>query len=70
MEALNQNDSSLNVSEAFSQSDPIHLGSDIHPTKVLFVKDKLPDGFIFPRVAAASILSMSGLSTKIRNPLS
>jgi hypothetical protein len=24
---------------------------DIHPTKVLFVKDKLPDGFMFPSVA-------------------
>jgi hypothetical protein len=24
--------------------------SDIHPKQVLFLKDKLPDGFIFPPV--------------------
>jgi hypothetical protein len=37
---------------------------DIHPTKVLFVKDKLPDGLILPPVAVAPSLNMSA-KTKI-----
>jgi hypothetical protein len=28
---------------------------DIHPTKILFVEDKLPDGFIFPTVAITTV---------------
>jgi hypothetical protein len=42
---------------------------DIHPTKVLFVKDKLPDGFMFPPVVTAPSLTMSRPSAKTTNPL-
>jgi hypothetical protein len=34
------------------------LSPDVHPTKVLFVSDKLPDGIILPPVAIAPSLNM------------
>jgi hypothetical protein len=54
MDALNQNDF-VKVAETFSQSDPFPLGSIPRntPNKVLLVKDKVPDGFMFPPVAIA-----------------
>lgn len=49
------------VAEAFNQSDAlprVHL-PDIHPAKVLIVKDKLPHGFMFPPVETVPSLNMS-----------
>jgi hypothetical protein len=50
------------VPEAISQSNPNPSGfkfqTYIHPTKVLFAKVKLPDGFILPPVAIAPSLNM------------
>jgi hypothetical protein len=42
---------------------------DIHPIKVLFVKDKLPEEFIFPPVAVDPSLNTSGPSAKTANQL-
>jgi hypothetical protein len=38
-------------------------------TKVIFVREKLPDGFTFPPAAIAPSLNMSRPSAKTRNPL-
>jgi hypothetical protein len=37
---------------------------DIHPTKVLFAKDKLPERFTFPPVATAASLNVSRPSAR------
>jgi hypothetical protein len=42
---------------------------DIHPSNVLFLKDKLTDGLIFLPVTIAPSLNMPRPSAKIRNPL-
>jgi hypothetical protein len=44
--------------------------TDFSQTKILFVKDKLSDGFMFPPVAVVPSLNMSGPSGKTTNPLS
>lgn len=46
------------VTQDFSQSDPSH------PTKTLFVKDELPNGFIFLPVVTAPSLNISRPSDK------
>jgi hypothetical protein len=43
---------------------------DIHQTKVLFIKDKLPAGFIFLHVATATSLNMSRPSNQDNKPIS
>jgi hypothetical protein len=42
---------------------------DIHPTIVLFAKDKVPDGIILPPVAIAPSLNMSRPSAETKIPL-
>jgi hypothetical protein len=42
---------------------------DIHPTKVLFVKDKLPDGFVFSLDAMAPNLNMSRPTSQDMKPV-
>jgi hypothetical protein len=69
VEVLNQNDSA-HVAEAFSQAILflwVQL-PDINPTKVIFVKEKLPDGIILFPVAIAPSLNMSRPSAKTTNP--
>jgi hypothetical protein len=71
--------------EAFNQSDPLPPKSqrqsanaiptfcvqipDIHPAKVLFAKDKLPDGNLLPPVAIALGLNTS-MPQANNNPVS
>jgi hypothetical protein len=43
--------------------------SDIHPTSILFSKDKFPDRFMFSPVAIAPSLNMSRPSAKTTSPL-
>jgi hypothetical protein len=57
MEALSQNDSpskSLRPSAKAIPSLWVQL-PDIQPTKVLFIKDKLPDRSVFPPVSIALV---------------
>jgi hypothetical protein len=42
---------------------------DIHPTKVLLIKDKFPNRFMFPPVTVAPNLNISKPSAKTTNPL-
>jgi hypothetical protein len=67
MEALCQNGSKLPLAKVIS-SLWVQL-PDILPTKVLFVKDKLPGVFMFPPVATAPSLNMSRPSVKTTNLL-
>jgi hypothetical protein len=52
------------TAEAFSYSYPIPSLwvqlPDIHPTQVLFIKDKLPDRFIFTPVAVSLVWTRQG----------
>jgi hypothetical protein len=61
METLSQNNSQTSC-RGFNQNDSTPLGvqlADIHPIKVLFVKDKLPDRIIILPAAIAPSLNMS-----------
>jgi hypothetical protein len=66
MEAFSQNDSPPSRrGHQRKRSQPFWIQlPDIHPTKVLFVKDKLPDGIIIPSVAISPSLNMSRPSAK------
>jgi hypothetical protein len=66
MEALSQNDSSPKSYRLSAKVIPALLFQfpDIHPTKGLFTKEKLPDGIIIPPVATDYSLNMSRPSAK------
>jgi hypothetical protein len=71
MEALSQNDPTHVAERPSAKSNPslwVKL-SDIHKTKVIFVKDQLPDSFSFAPVAMAPSLSVSRPSAKTTKPL-
>jgi hypothetical protein len=66
MEAFSQNDSLPNcrgLQPKRSQHFWVQL-PDIHPTNVLFAKDKLPNGIIILPVAIGPTLNMSRPSAK------
>jgi hypothetical protein len=70
MDAPNQNYLPPPPQVALTQTDPIPLGSAltvIHQTQLIFVKDKFPDGFIFPPVTTAPSLNMSRPLAKTAN---